>query len=109
MLFAFVLVNAFVVKELHYIIEFSHDHAHHHDLVDRHADCENTTHFHSYNFDSNCSICDFNFSPRDQVNAKVALSAPAIISLSFIDVEKITILEQAGAPPSLRGPPSSFL
>lgn len=64
------LCNAYLYKDLHYLVELGHDHTHHHDHnhghshID-HSDCPDTAHFHSYQIQGQCLICGFNFSPQE--------------------------------------------
>ncbi len=106
MFFALLLVNVFVAKELHYIVEFSHGHEHH--LVDRHSECTNSTHFHEYSFDSECHICDFNFSPKDQADIQLPLLGVQEFYANFIFPKCELSSNRSHSPPNLRGPPIHF-
>lgn len=106
MFFALLLVNVFVAKELHYIIEFNHDHEHH--LVDRHSDCNKSTHFHKYSYGSECHICDFNFSPRDHSNIQLPVLTANLFYSAFVFPECELISNRSHSPPNLRGPPIHF-
>jgi len=106
MFFALLLVNVFVAKELHYIVEFSHGHEHH--LVDPHSECSNTTHFHEYNYDAECHICDFNFSPKDQTDLQTLHLNITAFSNIFVSHQIDLLLNSDKTPTSLRGPPNHF-
>lgn len=107
MLFALLLVNVFVAKELHYVIEFSHGHSHH--LVDRHDGCENDIHFHTFDFEASCTICDFNFSPREQTFTKAPNLTPPLFFTSFLTYHEVFTLKAERSLPDLRGPPLHFI
>lgn len=106
MFFALLLINAFVYKELHYLLEASHGHEHH--LVDRHADCNSTTHFHAFDYQSNCSICDFNFSPREFTDTQMSELWGTVTYNSFRVYNQVFRSENTNLLPYLRGPPIHF-
>ena len=100
------LVNAFVIKQLHYVLEQNHSHGHH--LVNHHAHCGSNAHFHTEELEPDCSICDFRFSPRETISLSFPPITPPVF-YSFLPVFKTEyLIRYSGTSASLRGPPNCF-
>lgn len=100
------LINVFVVKEMHYVLEHSHQHDHH--LVELHDDCSPDVHFHSIGFQANCSICDFNYSPNETTRFKQAITPTEVIYILSVFYKSSFISPLANEATFLRGPPAFF-
>lgn len=101
------LINVFIIKEFHFLLD--HDHTHEHLHADKHSDCKQEAHFHTFSFASDCQICDFNFSPKEKTS-DLSFSIPVIdfIHLSNgLYTQKIKHFFKDHE--NLRGPPLHFI
>jgi hypothetical protein len=99
------LMNVFIIKELHVLLEEEHHHCL--SLKDPHADCGNYVHFHANDTATQCSICHFVFSPRESVPLnKITIHPPAFHKV-FVISKPESFLSLQGVPATLRGPPFS--
>jgi hypothetical protein len=97
------LMNAFIIKELHAF--FQEEHHHCHVLKDPHADCGNNVHFHANDIAPECSICHFVFSPREYVSIDKIAIHPPVFHKVFVYSQPGFFLTRQGSPTSMRGPP----
>jgi hypothetical protein len=97
------LMNVFVIKELHVLLEEQNHHCL--TLKDPHADCGTQVHFHANDTETKCSICHFVFSPRESISIdKITIHPPAFHKV-FVISHPESFLSRQGSPATLRGPP----
>ncbi len=101
--YVLLLLNVFVVKDLHYLVELTHDHAHDH--IDKHENCTSDVHFHDYSHHE-CSICDFTFSPTEEESEiSFSLSTPVLDTAATLFYNTIKLSNTSDRSLYLRGPP----
>jgi hypothetical protein len=105
LLFVALLMNVFIIKELHVLLEGQNHHCL--TLKDPHADCGNQVHFHANDTETECGICHFVFSPRECINIDNITIHPSVVHKLFVMGQPEFFHTRQGSPATLRGPPFS--